>query len=769
MNKKAFTLVELLGVIIILSIIMLIAIPNITSISERTKKDSYINDAKKIIYLAKYEVKKGSIDKPASGESIKVTLKDLVTNEVEKDKDGLLYNEEESYVYITRENGNLVYYVQLIANKKEGNYRGILLVSGDDLELKNKYEKYYENIDNLEDITPQELNENKTFEVGISTSNIESSTKKVTVKYKGTKKVTLVPKEGYYLSKASCTNGYTTNANVGPTQTGTQEVVISNNGSNKESTCTFTGAKVSYYADIVTNDTTSSKSRVSLKFGGTATLDITPKEGYFLADASCTKGYTVSADTGITSTKKQSVTISNNRMKELSTCTFTSLPAYPVVSGESKTWTTGTRTFTVTDPTPSEIVTRYEYYVSSSNKKPSDDVIPTGRFTTSSVTVSESGKYIYFRIIYSNGITSSWTSAKNLYVDSNPLDPPTVIGGGTDIANSRAFILISPESISGISEYQYYISDTQTQPERSQIPTVSLTVPTMTVTLSGKYIFFRVVNNAKVVSDWTSAKDLYVDNRTYSITYELNGGIQGPNDVTRYNSETETFNLPTPTKEGYVFEGWYENASFTGSKVEKIVKGTTGNKTFYAKWSLDNYTIIYDLYGGVQAEDVITSYTIETETFNLPTPTREGYKFNGWYDMITHDKVDKITKGSTGSRIFYAGWIANTYYVKFNANGGTGSMSNQEFKYDDVDQLTANTFTRSGYLFAGWSTSSTSNEIAYDDGATVSNFTTVDSDVVNLYAVWGRVTSDMLDYTNSDYTTCTNAECAINELYEKFK
>ena len=760
MDRKGFTLVELLGVIIILSIVMLIAIPNITAILERTKKDSYINDAKKIVYLAKYEIKKGQINKPGNGESIKVSLKDLATNDVDKDNDGLLYNEDETYVYITRENGNIVYYVQLIANKKNGYYRGILLVNSDELDLENKYKKYYENIDNLEDVTPQELNENKMFEVGISTSNVESSSKKISIKYRGSKDITIVPKEGYYLSSATCTNGYTTNAQLGMNKTDVQTVTISNNASNKESVCTFTGTKVSYYADIITTDTMSSKSKVTLKFGGTATLDITPNEGHYLASASCTNGYTVNINTGIESTKKQSVTISNNKVKGISQCTFISLPAYPTVTGESKTWTTGTRTFTVTDPIPSDLITRYEYYVSNSNKKPSDSVTATNIFTKSSVTVSESGKYIYFRIIYASGVVSEWTNAKNLYVDAIPLDVPTVIGGGTTLANSRAFMVISPESISGISEYQYYVSNSATKPSRSQTPTVSLTVPSMNVTESGKYIFFRVVNNARVMSDWTDVINLYVDNRTYTIDYELNGGIQGPNDVIRYNAETETFNLPTPTKTGYVFEGWYENPQFTGNKVEKITKGTTGNKHFYAKWSLESYTIIYDLYGGVQAEDVITSYTIETETFNLPTPTREGYTFNGWFDVVSHEQVKKIEKGSTGGKIFYAGWTANTYYVKFNANGGTGSMSNQTFIYNNSDMLTANTFTRNGYLFVGWSLSPTSSSIAYNDNVTVSNLSPIDGDVINLYAVW-RVNQVTLTFNQQGGTGGTESIVAV--------
>lgn len=755
MNKKAFTLVELLGVIIILSIIMLIAIPNITRITERTKKDSYINDAKKIVYLAKYEVKKGTINKPGNGESIKVTLKELVTNDVEKDKDGLSYNEEETYVYITRENGNIVYYVQLIADKKNGNHRGILLVNSEELELTDKYKKYYENIDDITEVTPQELNENKKFEVGISVINVEASAKKITVKYRDSKEINIVPKEGYYLESVSCTNGYTTNAITGVDKTLVQTVKISNNGSNKESTCTFTGKKVSYYAEIETQDTTSSKSKVSLKFGGTGTVDIIPKEGYYLASASCTNGYTVSIDTGIKSKNKQSVTISNNKMKELSTCTFRSLPAYPTVTGESNVWTTGTRVFNVTNPLPSDIITRYEYYVSNSNKKPNENVTVTGNFTGSSVTITESGKYIYFRIIYKSGVISEWTSAKNLYVDQNPIDSPTVIGGGTDLAKSRTFMLISPESVSGVSEYQYYVSDIATVPSRSQMPTASFTQPSFTITTSGKYVFFRVINNAKIMSDWTEAKNLYVDNRSYTINYELNGGIQGAHDVTKYNTETETFNLPTPTKTGYKFEGWYENPAFTGAKVEKITKGTTGNKQFYAKWSLESYTIIYDLYGGVMDVDVITSYTIETETFNLPIPTRNGYTFTGWFDTVTTDKVEKIEKGTTGSKIFYAGWSVHSYNVVFNANGGEGIMENQTFKYDDKAPLTPNSFTREGYSFAGWTTNPTSTDVIYTDSQVVSNLSASGAPV-NLYAVWDRNVCTIIYNSNtSDNETFT--------------
>ena len=121
MNRKGFTLIELLGIIVILAIIMLIAIPNITSMVERSKKDTYITDSKKMVSLTQYEIRKGNVLKPATGEVVKVKLRDLATNDVDKDPDGNEYDLDKSFVAIGRKNGFLVYYVQLVSTNKKGN------------------------------------------------------------------------------------------------------------------------------------------------------------------------------------------------------------------------------------------------------------------------------------------------------------------------------------------------------------------------------------------------------------------------------------------------------------------------------------------------------------------------------------------------------------------------------------------------------------------------------------------------------------------------
>ena len=131
-----------------------------------------------------------------------------------------------------------------------------------------------------------------------------------------------------------------------------------------------------------------------------------------------------------------------------------------------------------------------------------------------------------------------------------------------------------------------------------------------------------------------------------------------------------------------------------------------------------------------------TLYTLEVadgESLKLPSnPTRENYTFAGWYNGETNIEADyKVT----GDLTLTAKWNANTYTVKFDANGGNGETADMSFKYNEEKALTANTFTRDGYTFAGWATSADGN-VTYADEQKVSNLTAEDKATVTLYAVW---------------------------------
>lgn len=121
----------------------------------------------------------------------------------------------------------------------------------------------------------------------------------------------------------------------------------------------------------------------------------------------------------------------------------------------------------------------------------------------------------------------------------------------------------------------------------------------------------------------------------------------------------------------------------------------------------------------------------------MKNPTKTGYTFKGWYsDSKFKKKVTKIKKGSTGARKFYAKWVANTYTVRYNSNGGTGSMADTtSMKYGTSYKLRTNTFKRSGYIFAGWA-AAPDGKVVYSDGASVMNLASDNGAVKTLYAKW---------------------------------
>jgi uncharacterized repeat protein (TIGR02543 family) len=144
----------------------------------------------------------------------------------------------------------------------------------------------------------------------------------------------------------------------------------------------------------------------------------------------------------------------------------------------------------------------------------------------------------------------------------------------------------------------------------------------------------------------------------YTITLELNGGTLDKTTI-EYNDETENFDLPTPTKEGYTFLGWTGPETTVPLTPMTIKQGSTGNKTFTANWSLIDYNITYNNVSGCTFATVNpTTYNIESEEITLSYPTKDNDTFTGWtYEGQTTPQLEvKIPKGSTGDKVFNANW-----------------------------------------------------------------------------------------------------------------
>lgn len=154
----------------------------------------------------------------------------------------------------------------------------------------------------------------------------------------------------------------------------------------------------------------------------------------------------------------------------------------------------------------------------------------------------------------------------------------------------------------------------------------------------------------------------------FMITYELNGGVNNPENPAGYNTLALPLEVLAPTKAAYKFLGWYDNAEFEGEALTAIAAGTRGDVTLYAKWELVEYTINYDLDGGVNNEANPAFYNIEKLPLVLAEPTKNGYNFAGWY--MGENEVTEIVEGTTGEVTLTAKWELATYTITYNLNGG---------------------------------------------------------------------------------------------------
>ena len=164
----------------------------------------------------------------------------------------------------------------------------------------------------------------------------------------------------------------------------------------------------------------------------------------------------------------------------------------------------------------------------------------------------------------------------------------------------------------------------------------------------------------------------------YTVTYSPNGGSVSPTCVTVTAGCPTT--LPTPTRSGYTFNGWY-TASSGGIKAGNAGASytPTASVTLYAQWTLNaptSCTVTYNANGG--SVSPASTSVIPGSALNLPTPTRSGYTFNGWYTASSGGTKAGNAGASytpTASVTLYAQWTLNTYTVTVNCGTGGGSYA----------------------------------------------------------------------------------------------
>ena len=215
----------------------------------------------------------------------------------------------------------------------------------------------------------------------------------------------------------------------------------------------------------------------------------------------------------------------------------------------------------------------------------------------------------------------------------------------------------------------------------------------------------------------------------------------------------------TPSS-GYSFDAWYTDQACSSGKQTSNPYQTddeSGNKTYtyYAKFVPNNYTVSFNANGGTVGTSS-KSVTYDAAYGTLPTPTRDGFTFMGWYTAASGGNlVTASTIMTTASNhTLYAHWTESSYIIAFNGNGSTsGTMSNMAMVYNTAKNLTANAFVRqytvtynadggtstvpsaaANYTFVGWE----------DPNSIVYNGTTYSYDVFDA-PYYANTYSDLYD------------------------
>lgn len=207
-------------------------------------------------------------------------------------------------------------------------------------------------------------------------------------------------------------------------------------------------------------------------------------------------------------------------------------------------------------------------------------------------------------------------------------------------------------------------------------------------------------------------------------SYNING-VSGTKTIA---SGTKNINKGTSAR----------NVSFSVSFAFNVTWSGTYGGTKTASGSISvakktSYTVAYNANGGSGAPSSQTKWYGTALTLSGTKPTRTGYSFQGWATSASGGVAYAAGASYTANAgaTLYAVWKANTYSVKYNANGGTGAPANQTKTHGVTLVLSNAKPTRTNYTFKGWATSASATTATYAAGASYKN-----NAAATLYAVW---------------------------------
>ena len=236
-------------------------------------------------------------------------------------------------------------------------------------------------------------------------------------------------------------------------------------------------------------------------------------------------------------------------------------------------------------------------------------------------------------------------------------------------------------------------------------------LPTLTregYTFAGWFTEKDVGTQVTAVTTVTTAADhmLYAHwtANTHTVKFDANEGTVTPAEKTvTYGSHYGE--LPTPTRKGYTFVGWFTNPNGGTQVTKETVVKTVADHTLYAHWTANEYTVTFDANGGtVTPADAEMTVTYGNPYGKLPTPTRKGFTFVGWFTNPnggTQVKEDaEVT--TAANRTLYAHWTQNIHTVTIKDDKDGKVIESQQIPEGGLAKKPAKEPVREGYTFIGW-------------------------------------------------------------------
>lgn len=198
-----------------------------------------------------------------------------------------------------------------------------------------------------------------------------------------------------------------------------------------------------------------------------------------------------------------------------------------------------------------------------------------------------------------------------------------------------------------------------------------------------------------------------------TVTFNANGGTCSKKSklVTYQKAYGE---LPNPTRTGYEFLNWYSEKEKGSIIVSATPVSKNYNHTIYARWKAKTYTVYFHPEKGT-VSPTYKKVVYDQPYGTLPSPSRTGYNFAGWYDKNGKRIYSTTPVTTAASHDLYAKWTPIIITISLNANGGSVSKSSVSFKYDDRITGMPKPTKAGNFVFAGWSRTQTGTPVYFEE------------------------------------------------------